>query len=300
MVDKVALNCFPFHLLKAGVLRSLFASAVVSLTPLAPTALAQDAATKWSFADHPHPSEDKMTAAEIDRLRRVVPPEDLHPDRLDDATYCPIKLDIHYAIYRSHYPAFETSTNPQTRRKQWQIGAFASPDAVYLRHCLHWQLARKIEAFTKTFEANPDFVFCGRYSRSPVNTNERALKAFIDEYIAYAKTGYLDVSLGWENWGLPFNLVKLNADVAYYFAKISQPPIPWYPDWRDMADDFAKALQSAFDDERRVFLDAAVARRDFDAVAATTAPCILPENKTDPVQLTTTDLLQIIISIFLP
>ena len=113
-----------------------------------------------------------------------------------------------------------------------------------------------------------DLYFCGRFSRVPYTDAERRYAAAVTQLFDYVKLGnrraafFFFLNIGKNG------PVLLNPDIEYYLRGLLPPAY----EMDDGLDDTSH-LEPLLTAERKAFLDAAIARRDFDSVLKTSPPC---------------------------
>ncbi len=256
---------------RARVSAGLFFVCVVMGAGQARAQDAQDAqgdTPLWSFAKHPHPPYKTMTKAEKARM------DPLLFDGQEGPAPCDEIIRTSYAIYRDRYPAFETQTaslTPAARLRLWRMHVFVrEPSYIYL--CILDDLREKIFALVKTTDMDPQFYFCGHYSRPPASADEKAFALLVDEHVSYARTGKYFAARNLTTSFDDVAQIKINPDIAYYFYKIAQP---FYP--LESWDGFIAAHRSYYGGllsaERKAQVDRYAAERNYQAVLSSSKAC---------------------------
>lgn len=209
----------------------------------------------WSFEDNPHPINfDELSAKEQQDLQSA-------------QGSCERNLAIEYKIYLGRYPGYEKSGDAKTNFKNWKnylAGLISKP----VNACLFHIPYLKIWNLYQSPQVGDDFYYCGFYSRSPGTVAEQKIATLVDEAISYASTGSWIAISSLMAANRPGGIFDLNPDIEYYFRKLTRPAAGSEIQERDTSQ-----LELFLDAERTTFLDAAVGRKDLQAVMDTSGPC---------------------------
>lgn len=239
------------------------ALAVLCLTILStPAAWAQR--DTWSFQHHPHP-----TRAELTEHEELLYDGPVRSGESDDR--CVRDIQRNLTIYRSRYPEFGKSDQPDVDISAWKVH-FVQTATDYVIVCFVVGSGLSLSAIdsvaARRFEPRPEFYFCGQFSRPPETPQEHEISLLVNEIFGYAKllreSPVNSLMIG----DAGRRSIELNADIGYYFEKFKKQ----YPDLPYLEPELEQWI-AQLSPARIAFVDAAGARGDLDAVIETTAPC---------------------------
>ena len=212
----------------------------------------------WSFEDHPHPQYLQLTNEEKLFMKRL--------SRVDKEISCKKKIAGAYKIYKDRYSDFKNSNNAEGQLKLWKKHIMKGN-----YHDLELCIVLNIDDILPLYYEDgivDDLYFCGRFSRVPYTDAERRYAAAVTQLFDYVKLGnrraafFFFLNIGKNG------PVLLNPDIEYYLRGLLPPAY----EMDDGLDDTSH-LEPLLTAERKAFLDAAIARRDFDSVLKTSPPC---------------------------
>jgi len=216
---------------------------------------------KWSFADHPHPQNYKLTSEEKIALNSI-------KDKRGGIELCGKIMQTQFAIYGKRYPRFEESGSVENRFSDWKL------------HLLNGNYYDESECITeglylKVFETKYDvgLVYCGILLRSPQTEQEYLFVESLEQLVSYSHMGVLAAMNNLLHLHKPGSAVSFNPDIELYIRKFLHKNDKfgqfnvfdgvWY----------TGHLEPLLTPERIEFVNTAVERGDFAAVLETTAPC---------------------------
>ncbi len=212
----------------------------------------------WSFKDHPHPTYTNLTRAEWRRIESV-------------DYECEPAIEASYAIYQRRYPSYIRVADTQTRLRNWKAHVLTLDDS-YTSTCLMIEISLAWRDFLDSFETDPGFHYCGRLSRPPQTSQERAFAERIEDFVFFANTGNTELVATFILSYIQTIHFRLNDDVHYYWLNV---PAPTGWPARNMRDriytppERLRSLSAGY----RTFIEEAAVRRDYEQIIRTTKPC---------------------------
>lgn len=226
--------------------------------------LANDHEAVWSFDDHPHPGLSDMTVQEKFSLlstKKRSPNGDIS---------CRASLQTEHEIYLNRYPAYFAAFDERDRFKQWKRHMAQNP-AVQDLTCLYGLIEFRISELNSFDTIGDDFLFCeGRYPRAPRTAHERELVNLMDELIEYAHYGSEGAALGFAGVSAYSKVVKVGAELDYYFLSFAYAKNPSESLSRRRA-----SMAELITPERLEFLNKAVQEGAYEKVVETLPTCNL-------------------------
>lgn len=215
----------------------------------------------WSFETHPNPEYEDLSEDERFFIK-------LHSDRFSGKMgRCMAHILATYEIYLRRYPEFQETGDAMDNFKRWK--RHIADENQFLRSdCLHLYPALKLYTFAVQPFVRNDFYYCGLFSRKAFTPLEHEARLLIEELVYYANTNeWLTIAplIRDHEEG---KIIDLNPDVEYYFRKLMLPVPKEYEKYTDVSH-----LIPQLSPERLAFLEDAIAKRDYHAVATSTKPC---------------------------